>query len=51
MSFSMSGGPAVNGLVPKGGSFSGYGDMNGHPQPSQYYGHDAKPQIYTVSEI
>jgi hypothetical protein len=51
MSFNMSGGPAMNGLVPKGGSFGGYGEFNGHAPPSQYYGHDAKPQIYTVREI
>jgi hypothetical protein len=50
MSFNMSGGSVVNGLVPKGGSFGGYGEVNGHTQPSPYYGHDAKPQIYTVSE-
>lgn len=47
----MSTGPAVNGLIPKGGSFGGYGDINGHTQPSAYYGHDAKPQIYTASEL
>ena len=51
MSFATGRGTVVNGLVPKGGSFGGYGDVNGHPQQPPYYGHDAKPQIYTVSEI
>lgn len=49
MSFSMSGGPTMNGLVPRVDSFGGYGDANGHMQPVPYYGHDAEPQIYTVS--
>jgi transcription initiation factor TFIID subunit TAF12 len=41
----------INGLVPRGGTFGGYEDSNGHAQPSPYYEQDAKPQIYTVSII
>jgi hypothetical protein len=41
----------MNGLVPKGGSFGGYGEVNGHAQPVAYYGHDAKHRIYTVSDL
>lgn len=48
MSFTISGAPGMNGLVSSGNSFGGYGEANGHPQPSPYYEHDAKPQIYTV---
>jgi hypothetical protein len=51
MSFNMSGSSTMNGLVPKGGSFGGYGEVNGHSQPVAYYGHDAKHRIYTVSGI
>ncbi len=51
MSFNMSGAPPMNGSVPKGGTFGGYGEINGHTQPPSYYGQDAKPQIYTVSKI
>jgi hypothetical protein len=51
MSFNMSGSSTMNGLVPKGGSFGGYGEVNGHPQPVAYYGHDAKHRIYTVSDL
>lgn len=47
MSFNMSGNMA--GPVPKSNSFSGYGDLNGNPQPSSFYTPDNKPQIYTVS--
>ena len=47
----MGGSSTMNGLVPKGGSFGGYGEVNGHSQPVAYYGHDAKHRIYTVSDL
>lgn len=47
----MNSAPTMNGLAPKGGSFGGYGEMNAHSQQPSYYGQDAKPQIYTVSEL
>lgn len=46
----MSGSAAVNRVMPRSGSVGGYPEVNRHTQPS-YYGHDAKPQIYTVREI
>jgi len=51
MSFNMGGSSTMNGLVPKGGSFGCYGEVNGHSQPVAYYGHDAKHRIYTVSDL
>lgn len=55
MSFNINGGPPMNGMISRGGSFGAYGEIDGQQQQqqqqaSQQYEHTAKPQIYTVSK-